>query len=239
MASTDSARKTSSNQLSCQISMYALAAASAGVSVLALAQPAEGQIIYTPVHKVTSHNSTIAIDFNNDGTIDLGLRQSTYRTAAGLIYELKAVPTEGVGLLCSRFGCPAPLKGGAEIGPTREFKNIVEPLAGWATAYDGTLFGAWYLNINKYQFLGVKFLIQGEVHYGWVRLKADTWTGYLTGFAYETEANTPITAGDTGSADDGEAPAVSDNPGTAMLERKPETGLGVLALGASGLRLWR
>jgi hypothetical protein len=34
-----------------QLNMYALAASAAGVSLLALASPAEGRIIYTHIHK--------------------------------------------------------------------------------------------------------------------------------------------------------------------------------------------
>ena len=34
-----------------QLSLYALAASAAGVGVLALAQPADAKIVYTPAHK--------------------------------------------------------------------------------------------------------------------------------------------------------------------------------------------
>jgi hypothetical protein len=63
------------------------------------------------------------------------------------------------------------------------------------------------------RYLGLEFQINGETHYGWARLSVK-WNHRehllsvgLTGFAYETEPNTPILAGqtkdgqDTGSAD--------------------------------------
>jgi hypothetical protein len=46
---------------------YALAATAAGLGVLALAQPAEGKIVYTPTHIVVSTFGDVPLDLNHDG----------------------------------------------------------------------------------------------------------------------------------------------------------------------------
>jgi hypothetical protein len=57
-----------------QLNMYALAASAAGVSLLALAQPAEGRIVYTPANiKITENGGLISFDLNHDGIPDFGL----------------------------------------------------------------------------------------------------------------------------------------------------------------------
>lgn len=84
-------------------------------------------------------------------------------------------------------------------------------------------------------YLGFKFAISGEVHYGWARLKVELnsegyFDVYLTGYAYESVANTPITAGQTSGS--GEADAQP-----AAAKRLPAT-LGLLSVGASALPAW-
>ena len=64
-------RKTASNlseSVHQRLNMYALAASAAGVGVLALAQPAEAKIIYTPAHK--SIGAKTFLDLNHDGVHD-------------------------------------------------------------------------------------------------------------------------------------------------------------------------
>src|SRR5208337_4365554 len=51
-----------------QLSMYALAASAAGVGMLALAQPAEAKIIYTPANE--NIGPTTYLDLNHDGIND-------------------------------------------------------------------------------------------------------------------------------------------------------------------------
>ena len=55
-----------------QLNMYALAAGAAGVSVLALAQPSEAEIKYTPTHVVIGKGgvSIYNLDLNHDGITD-------------------------------------------------------------------------------------------------------------------------------------------------------------------------
>ena len=71
-------------------------------------------------------------------------------------------------------------------------------------------------------YLGLKFEINGQTHYGWARFNVSTsgWNtidATLTGYAYEDQADTPIHIGPV------------PEPGT----------LGLLALGFLGLGAWR
>jgi hypothetical protein len=84
----------------------------------------------------------------------------------------------------------------------------------------------------KDRYLGLKFAIKGEIHYGWARLnvKVDkignivNITALLTGYAYETIPNKAIIAGKTKGPD-----VITMQPGT----------LGHLARGASALPAWQ
>ena len=102
-------------------------------------------------------------------------------------------------------------------------------------------YGQWKDAKNKY--IGLKFIINGKVHYGWARLnvklviKTETAVinATLTGYAYETIPNKPIIAGKTHGADDAEPPTPA-----ALTTRTPKPAtLGVLAMGWPGLSIWR
>src|SRR3981081_1041616 len=65
-----------SDSLHQRLNSYALAASAAGVSALALSQPAEARIVYTPVHHVIRKNSYFDIDLNHDGIVDFTIFNS-------------------------------------------------------------------------------------------------------------------------------------------------------------------
>jgi hypothetical protein len=101
--------------------------------------------------------------------------------------------------------------------------------------------GPWINQRSRY--LGLKFMINGEVHYGWAQLSDTCLKGVgkyfglggeniavLTGYAYETVPNQAIAAGSTGAGIS--APPVR-TPAPA-----PAT-LGLLAKGAPALSIWR
>jgi len=50
-----------------RLQLYSLAASAAGVSLLALGQPAEAKVVYTKADTPISPNSTVLLDLNNDG----------------------------------------------------------------------------------------------------------------------------------------------------------------------------
>jgi hypothetical protein len=95
-----------------------------------------------------------------------------------------------------------------------------------STTYAG---GPWSGVTGRY--LGLKFLIDGEFHYGWARLTVGKKVNHvvLTGYAYETVANKHLKAGQTSESED-EAQIHGKQFGPSI---------GMLALGADGMALWR
>jgi hypothetical protein len=90
-------------------------------------------------------------------------------------------------------------------------------------------------------YVGLKFMINGGVHYGWARIEvhADRLkvTARLTGYAYETVANRPIVTGLTHAPFDEGAEASSGHAG--KLPTAEPASLGCLAEGAPGVKAWR
>jgi hypothetical protein len=96
--------------------------------------------------------------------------------------------------------------------------------------------GPWVNATGRY--LGLKFLINGRVHYGWARLTVNSFhftqgEVLLTGYAYETEPNTKIRTGQESGHEVGSNPAWLIEPGSEV------SSLGLLARGADGVVLWR
>lgn len=87
-------------------------------------------------------------------------------------------------------------------------------------------------------YLGFKFTVGGQVHYGWARVEVNAKipleiTATLTGYAYETIPNRPIITGvKTGTLDD------SAEVESSAAQAEPAS-LGRLAQGASGVPAWR
>jgi hypothetical protein len=96
-------------------------------------------------------------------------------------------------------------KTGGEIGPEQNFSGDRERMAELTWNQGGTTsqFGSW-INV-KARYLGLRFILGRETHYGWARLNIHfdtprTIKATLTGYAYETIPDKPIVAGDEGKA---------------------------------------
>ncbi len=220
--------------------MYSVAAGAAGVGLLALAQPAHGEIVYTAANVVISAQGLriYPLDLRNDGTTDFFL-DATFKESidtSGGTSRIRVSPVQGNGAV-GYGGSAADLMGGQPIGNARKFDGRV---LGTLRTFIGTEFrfhGNWANVTNRY--LGLKFQIDGETHFGWARLTMlgkNPLTATLTGYAYETIANTPIIAGKTSGTDEA-ALAPAGMP--AFETDAPPATLGALALGAPSLSVWR
>lgn len=224
---------------------YAALATAAGTGVLALAQPSEAEIVYTPVSvRIAPPNNPYNLDLNGDGVVDFSIfvrdpaspRGPTFsrRTSAAMLMYGKG---SNVNAVNKNNEVPA-FAAGVAVGPKITFGTGV--FMGGVSAIDGNhpmYAGSWAPagGSEKNRFVGVKFMIDGEVHYGWVRfnvkIRQEVKGGVLaelTGYAYETEPNTPIVTGKTS--------------GTALSRNEPASNrgiLGFLALGSTGLAAWR
>ena len=206
-----------------RLNAYALAASAAGVGVLALAQPAEGRIVYTPTHKtITFNQGILEFDVNNDGTADFKLIDASgtgsscaYRTAllvSGFSSHSHYLHNAVVGSKSTSKSHAAALRAGVRVGTATVNGGIMALRAQkFCTTNSTTFEGAWANNGKgvRNRYLGLKFYINKQVHYGWARLNVDFRPNKrihatLTGYAYETIPNKPIITGKTkGSGETG------------------------------------
>jgi hypothetical protein len=220
---------------------YGAAAVAAGVSMLALIQPCDAEVVYTPTDiKILG---IPLLDLNNDGIVDFFFHNSArtgYRYATSLL-TLFPDPDHKHNRIAatSVFGDAAALHRGDRIGPSSLFSMsrysggrvlaICYPAGGCAPG-----FGYGPFAKAGHGYVGLEFSINGQNHFGWVRvnLPAGPDSAVITGYAYETIPNKPIRAGQTSG---NEATTGTLDP-SAFIE--PAT-LGRLAQGASGITAWR
>ncbi len=212
-----------------------------------LTQPADAKVVYTPAHRHVLLHHPLGLDLNGDGIIDLRIsRNRFYDTAYSFATELSALGVSrnrvgghaGTYRTTSRTfynGSAYALRAGEQIGALLHFPDR-NPGSGFmamrwgARGGDGThtyfCIGQW--NNVKGRYLGLKFEIKKQVHYGWARLNEycnrhggpdKGAQALLTGYAYETVPNTPIIAGKTKGPD-----VITLEPGS----------LGRLAQGSAG-----
>lgn len=208
------------------------AAGAAGVGLLALATPAAAQIVYTPAHQTLMNESYLLIDLNHDGVTDVDLTNEVNNNTSVLSQSVfVAGARRGDSVITSHTNNALALPAGAPIGSSQPF-SLVGFMADRWRAYLGThgSGGNWVHAKNRY--LGIRFTIKGETHYGWARLDVDITANsirtLLTGYAYNTVAGQKILAGQTSTTD-----ATVEPPSL-----EPAT-LGRLALGSEGLESWR
>jgi hypothetical protein len=216
-----------------QLNLYALMASAAGVSVLALAPPTEAKIVYTPTHVVISPYGVHLYDLvlNHGGKTDFVLQSKFYSTGDQSAGTQRLIASGATGnSLENSQGFAAALEAGKIVGPHHNFQNrgVMASDFGSAGASTSIKRGPW-VNVNN-RYLGLKFKIKGQTHYGWARLSVQAKPGTfflqatLTGYAYETIANKPIIAGKTKGPD--------------VVTLQPVS-LGHLAAGASAIPAWR
>lgn len=237
-----------SQALQRQLNLYGIAASAAGVGALALAQPAAAEVSYTPAHQVIGANGVFNLDLNHDKIVDFLIQQWNYGNWSSN-NQLLADPAVGNGVV-GKQGMASALASGASIGPNQKFiaggSNGEVMLSVTHTTTGGTSFvhGAWGNVRNLY--LGLKFRIDGQTHYGWARLSVQRqqfhFTALLTGYAYETTPNTAIKAGQTsdGVAANAPNPNSLESSTTTTLNdpsfMQRHRTLGDLALGAKSLQ---
>jgi len=227
-----------SDSLNRQLHTYAQVASAAGVSVLALAGASEAEVVYTETYQVTHTGFPLYIDLNHDGIKDFLVRTTFYFGSSGSEIGLAASGYRNAdnvvaGRRFSRSGyfssAAFALHAGARIGPKGNFSVPFPIMAeelfnGLGSQY--SYLGPWAGEGEgvRDRYLGLKFVINGEVHYGWARFSVtlghqrhfDDVSGTLTGYAYETIPDEPIIAGEITGPD--------------LITMQPET-LGGLALG--------
>jgi hypothetical protein len=237
-----------------RLNTYALAAGAAGVSLLGLPLPSEAEIVYTPANVKIGRGGVLDLDLNHDGIVDFLVNERPGSTGFRTSQYLSVIGKTGSRVNCQTSFCgsypgAAALNSGTQIGPIGGRHGWISA-AGMAfeevTKRGSLYYGDAWANVTD-AYLGLRFQLNGETHYGWARFtvtfhpgipKNRTWIAQLTGFAYETVAGKPIIAGQTKGSDSDE------DASSAFFRLKPSkivqfASLGELALGADGLALWR
>jgi hypothetical protein len=230
-----------SESLHKRLSAYALAASAAAVGMLAPVQPAEGKIVYTPIHHVIKPNSYYNLDLNNDGTVEFVIEDKFGDGVASLYIHIPTGSNYAGFEAHGHNNTPLALRKGATIGGSRTFAANFGTMARARFGSSGTFFSSYYWASVTNRYLGFSFVFNHQRHFGWARLsvkisrKTAKITATLTGYAYETIPDRKMIAGKTHSADDVEQPAPAS---LKSLTQQPGS-LGALAMGAPGLSIWR
>jgi hypothetical protein len=227
-----------------RLNMYALAASAAGVSLLALSQPAAAKIVYTAAHVNITPNHTILLDLNHDGTTDFSFRNVLATTSVGSFRSdrLSILPRIANQIWGHKTGAgghyASALAAGIKVGPSGAFSAGSRSMA-----YGRDDVGSYYCegkwNGLQKRYLGLKFTIHGKTHFGWARLNVTCnlykVNAVLTGYAFETIANKSIVTGKTKGPEE-----VVGGPDAALTAPVPKpSSLGLLAMGSPGLSIWR
>jgi len=194
-----------------------------------MSQPAGASIVYTPTNqKITQ---TTVLDLNNDGTNDFAF-QTLCTYFRSLSHAALTIGPEVVGnQIRGRDPKVAALAAGVSVGSNGPFKSDIYLMGADRTNFYS---GQWAPigGSVRNRYVALKFLISGQIHFGWARLNVKIRSArttcvqaVLTGYAYETVAGKSIITGKTSATDD-------------LASAEPTT-LGRLALGAPGLLAWR
>lgn len=193
-------KKTTQRKMSERLAKYsAMSLAIAGVA------DANGQIAYTDVTPdYDGFNTLYQLDLDGDTVTDFFIFTGSYGSSPVNAVAIDAVETSNsfLGSAPGPYEYPFALNSGDPIssGQATWFEGAANGVAGtlnYTSCYNGIGSSNWCGVVDKY--LGLRFKIGTDTHYGWVRLDVDAagmnWT--LKDYAYNTVPNEPINAGQT------------------------------------------
>ncbi|HTS34881.1 MAG TPA: hypothetical protein VMH04_04355 [Candidatus Solibacter sp.] len=236
-------KKSLSPRLDARLLAYSTVATAAGVGLLAMSQSVEAKVVYTAANVTIPVNTPISFDLNNDGVPDFGFYLGQYSGgrrfplgffAAGLSIMPSKAANE-VWQIESKGGeCAAALPAGVAVGPKAAFAPNTAPM--WWIRGDYTSPGSEHCpwqDKHRGAYLGLKFVVNGQTHFGWAHVTQGSSGTVLNGYAYETVPNQPIHTGQTNGPVTKTQASLSPAPVS-----QPAT-LGLLAQGARGMSIWR
>jgi hypothetical protein len=175
--------------------IYALAAG----ATLAAATPSKAEVLFTPNSTTLKPPSKLVIDIDHDGVADflLVVKETFSFSGYQIVGGAKAYGMKFPDQIAVRnSGFAAPLNWGDLIGTRNAFQAAATMATGFG--YIG------FFDNTQDKFLGVTLIVNGQVHFGWIGFRSvdakKTVHVSLAGWAYETNPNTPIAAGDMGTA---------------------------------------
>jgi hypothetical protein len=187
-------KKTTSSKLTKRLAQYgALTVAIAGVS------ESNGQIVYTDVTPDFAGGNGInyGLDMDNDTVIDFGVIGSSLAPAVGFYGILPSNSWVGSN---PSFKYPFALNSGDVISSAQSIwyggtSNV--GTMNYASCYGGIGGSNWCGVTDK--FLGLRFQISGNTHYGWAKMDVSTSGDSFTikEYAYNSTPDEAINAGQT------------------------------------------
>lgn len=246
-----------SDSLCQRLNVYAATAGAACVGMLSAAQPATAQVVYTPAHVVIEPQTSYLLDLGSGFTLTFYNHGTRLSVGAGFGFSCCANSLSSIGsnqleVKSSKSLLPLALSSGAEISAKQVFRAGYFVMAGAST---GGKHGN-FTNV-KDRYLGFRLYECGfgcfsYYDYGWARftvlVKDHELEVLLSGYAYESTPRHPIRAGQKSGPD---APVYAPEPDDPesdsgvrselglIWQASPQAPLGLLALGAQGLPLWR
>jgi hypothetical protein len=211
--------------------------------LLASAPVADARVIYKATNIPIPTLVPVSLDLNHDGVNDMTFNLLTSSRGVGLAVN---TPEQNglIGYSTSiGYRVASALKSRIRVGPKGDFQSGgklgVVMFEHHATISTGKVFqvGPWANVKNRY--LGVKFVIKGKKHYGWVRLTTNLRNkdAVITGYAYETIPNKAIIAGMTNGPVEIDSRVKQPNAASLVPPAPRPATLGFLALGALGLSI--
>lgn len=133
------------------------------------------------------------VDIDGDGAADFSFNlQSTFQLTLEPILN---------GMMMGRADIVVPLASGFFIGPELESeiivwkgRSVISACAAFSVQGKSTCIGEFF-GLDAY--IGIQFLIEGKIHYGWIRFRhsAIIPMGWIVEWAYESTPGVPIYAG--------------------------------------------
>jgi hypothetical protein len=185
-----------------------LAAYSATVGVALAAVPAaSGQIVsHDYVPDIVSGSQDPPLDFDDDGVVDVVLREvvTTSGCARGLSYAVSFVAPAGGNAMNGLLGYNGPFSGtkgglsrlqaGDVVGPAIPPQGFYR--TGVAIRFTYCSSEYFYPFADQGGFAGFRFVAgDGQLHYGWMRLRGENVSITVYAYGYESTPNTPVVAG--------------------------------------------
>jgi hypothetical protein len=199
-----------------QLKSYVLAGAAASAALFTLSDPARASVVYTPV-QISLTDGRVNIDLNGDGITDFALvDRDKYVSGAYSNRILGVVGMAGASVIQGSAFAAALLQNDP-ISSAQPFEAVSQGRGRMASIGYGCIVGSgcqsfklgpWQSVKNNY--LGFKFQLNGETHFGWARINVASKYQplgnskirvYLSGYAYETTPNMAINAGQTTGSD--------------------------------------
>jgi hypothetical protein len=247
-----STKQLAATRLDCRLERrlisYAVAATAAGVGALACSPEAEAKVVY--VNTWIPIASGVTLDLNNDGIADFQFSihvgagkqcSSSFTSHRGRLFcgAMKVLPQNPSNAIWGTNGYASALGSGVSLGSQGKFQSGHDLMTTEKTTESH--YGSWgYSSAGPWKetssrFLGLKFLIQGQVHYGWARLNVSSLYAAISGYAYETQPNTPILTGQENGAEKKRHKGNHAPPSLGAPEKVPSS-LGMLAGGSPSLQ---